>query len=144
MKNKLFLSLSVLVIFLLFTFFILKYMDDKSVENIPGYNNSIFTKNIEDKIVSINYWNCDKKIEIIQKADIKNIYTELASLKLKKAFPFAPHKEGNTPIEIITTDTTLKVSLLPDTIIYNHKMYYTNKDVLTLISKVINNDIDNK
>lgn len=126
----------VCLVLLLLIFILIKNGKNLFTEHTPGYNNEIFTKNIYDNLVSVNYWYGDTKITINKDADIKSIYSELAALKLKKASSNEPRKEGSLRIELVLNDETMAFGLLSNILYINSEMYFIDNDVLSLIQEI--------
>lgn len=136
MKAKVF-SIILIVLMLILTLLImLKYIKKTPEENDLLDGNVIFTKEITDKIIAINYWYADTEIIINNKSDIQKISKELASLKLKKASPDEPKKEGSFSIELETVNNTIEFGLLSKIMYIDNEMYFIDNDVLSLIQGI--------
>ncbi len=126
----------VCLVLLLLIFILIKNGKNLFIEHTLGYNNEIFTKNIYDNLVSVNYWYGNTKIIINKDVDIKSIYSELATLKLKKASSNEPRKEGSIRIELVLNDETMAFGLLSNILYINSEMYFIDNDVLSLIQEI--------
>ena len=103
-------------------------------EKISG--NDIFTDDVYKNLVQINYWLGDTKIVIDKEEDMKEIYSNLSSLKLTEASIFDTQKAGHLHIELKTDDNTISIGLLSGELATNGKRYTTDKDIVDSIRKI--------
>ncbi|MDF2556709.1 MAG: hypothetical protein K0R71_537 [Bacillales bacterium] len=99
-------------------------------------SNELFTDDVYKNLVEINYWLGDTKLVIDKEEDMKEIYKNLSSLKLKNVPSFESQKVGHLHIDLVTVDKTISIGLLSGEITTNGERYSTNKDIVDLIRNI--------
>lgn len=98
--------------------------------------NDVFTDTVYSNLVEIDYWLGDTKLVIDNEDDIKEIYSNLSSLKLKEPSPIDGQKVGHLCIDLVTDNETISIGLLSGEIIIGGKKYYTDKDIVDSIRTI--------
>jgi len=96
----------------------------------------IFTDDIYNQLVEIDYGNWDENLVINNDADMKIFYHYLSSLKLKSASPLDGRKAGGFSINLITNGEPVSIILFSDEIQIDGKRYYCNKDICDAITAI--------
>lgn len=111
----------------------------------------IFNKDVYGQLVEIDYWLGDTKLVINNETDIKSIYNNLSSLKLKEPWPIDGQRSGGLNFDLVMNNETMPIGLLSGEIIINGKKYYTDKDICDKVREIAlkymdyyNNDIFTK
>ncbi len=100
------------------------------------YNNEIFTEDLYNSLVEVDFWVGNEKIVINNEDDMKNIFRNFSSLTLTEAPKEELVKCGHQSINIITSDKTLGIGLLSDEMYVENQRYYIDKDIVDSIRDI--------
>ncbi len=100
------------------------------------YNNDIFTKDIYNDIIEINYMENDTTHKITDSKMISNVYKELASLELSPSNDKI-QKYGQMYLKIITSKQTIDIGLQSEEISIGKDKYYVDKDICTTLQNLL-------
>ncbi|MDF2539995.1 MAG: hypothetical protein K0S76_3016 [Herbinix sp.] len=139
--KKYFILITFFVILIsLFVFVVFKsnISKNKSKEiTIQNLKNDIFSKDLFNELVEINYWYGNEKIIIDNEEDINAIYNLFASLELSEFNSSSTNtKYGHVIIDFITSKLQIGVGLLTDEIKVDGITYRTNKDIVAAVRDI--------
>ncbi len=107
--------------------------NSEDVVSSVEYNNDIFTEDLYNSLVEVDFWVGNEKIVINNEDDMKNIFRNFSSLILTDVPDEEPIKCGHHHIKIVTSDKTLDIGLLSGEMVVDNQRYYIDKDIIDSI-----------
>ncbi|HBI72388.1 MAG TPA: hypothetical protein DEG06_00070 [Lachnospiraceae bacterium] len=103
---------------------------NKTSSDSNVYNNDIFTEDLYNSIVEIDFLYGGKEININNNDDLYSMYSQFASLILTEAPDNKEPKDGHQIIKMVTKDKTIEIGLLSNEIIVDNTKYTVDKDIV--------------
>lgn len=110
--------------------------NNENVDDSVEYNNHIFTEDLYNSLVEVDFWVGNDKIVIKNEDDMKKIFRELSSLALTDVPDEEPIKCGHHHIDIVTSNKTLSLGLLSGEMAVENQRYYIDKDAIDSIRDI--------